>query len=108
MAYIMRFAADNVRQVVIKDSGHWLVEEQPNATVAAIVDFLSADSAITRRTLDIGEIDVLVRSGGGCRDIGREWHSNNCAIRRSCQGRPLCHRAQDTGAYSNRGAYPPR
>ncbi len=43
MAYIMRFAADDVREVVIKDSGHWLMEEQPQATVAAIAGFLSAD-----------------------------------------------------------------
>lgn len=41
MAYIMRFAADNVREVVIPDSGHWLMEEQPKATVAVIVEFLS-------------------------------------------------------------------
>ena len=41
MAYIMRFAADNVREVVVADSGHWLMEEQPKATVAAIVEFLS-------------------------------------------------------------------
>src|SRR5258707_12318 len=26
MAYIMRFAADNVREVVITQSGHWLME----------------------------------------------------------------------------------
>jgi pimeloyl-ACP methyl ester carboxylesterase len=40
MAYIMRFAADNVREVVIKDSGHWLMEENPDATVKAIESFL--------------------------------------------------------------------
>src|SRR3569833_395247 len=40
MAYIMRYAADNVREVIIPDSGHWLMEEQPKATVAAIVVFL--------------------------------------------------------------------
>jgi pimeloyl-ACP methyl ester carboxylesterase len=45
MAYIMRFAADNVREVVIPDSGHWLMEEQPKATVAAIVEFLSEQGA---------------------------------------------------------------
>jgi len=45
MAYIMRFAADNVREVVIKDSGHWLMEEQPKATVAALMEFVSDDSA---------------------------------------------------------------
>jgi pimeloyl-ACP methyl ester carboxylesterase len=45
MAYIMRFAADNVHGVVIADSGHWLMEEQPKATMAAIISFLSADGA---------------------------------------------------------------
>jgi len=45
MAYIVRFAADNVREVVISDSGHWLMEEQPKATVAAIVEFLSEEGA---------------------------------------------------------------
>lgn len=49
MAYIMRFAADNVREVVITDSGHWLMEEQPKATVAAIVGFLSDDSAACKQ-----------------------------------------------------------
>jgi pimeloyl-ACP methyl ester carboxylesterase len=44
MAFIMRFAADNVRQVVVADSGHWLMEEQPDATVAAITGFLSRSS----------------------------------------------------------------
>jgi pimeloyl-ACP methyl ester carboxylesterase len=40
MAFIMRFAADDVRQAVIADAGHWLMEEQPAATVAAIRRFL--------------------------------------------------------------------
>jgi pimeloyl-ACP methyl ester carboxylesterase len=39
MVYIMRFAADNVSEIVIADSGHWLMEEQPETTVAAIVHF---------------------------------------------------------------------
>ena len=42
MAAVMRFAADDVQQVVIADSGHWLMEEQPAATVAAIRTFLDA------------------------------------------------------------------
>jgi pimeloyl-ACP methyl ester carboxylesterase len=41
MAFIMRFAADNVREVVVADSGHWLMEEQPKVTTATIVEFLS-------------------------------------------------------------------
>ena len=42
MAHIMRFAADDVHQVVIAGSGHWLMEEQPVATIAAIHAFLQA------------------------------------------------------------------
>jgi pimeloyl-ACP methyl ester carboxylesterase len=40
MADVMRFAATNVEGAVIADSGHWLMEEQPEATVAAILAFL--------------------------------------------------------------------
>jgi pimeloyl-ACP methyl ester carboxylesterase len=41
MAEVMRAAADHVTGVVIADAGHWLIEEQPAATIAAIRDFLS-------------------------------------------------------------------
>lgn len=40
MAEVARFAATNVEGAVIGNSGHWLMEEQPEATVAAIVAFL--------------------------------------------------------------------
>jgi pimeloyl-ACP methyl ester carboxylesterase len=40
MAEVMRAAADRVEGVSIPDSGHWLMEEQPKATVAAIRGFL--------------------------------------------------------------------
>ena len=39
-ADIMRLVATNVTGVVIPNSGHWLMEEQPAATVAAIKKFL--------------------------------------------------------------------
>ena len=42
MAQVMRAAADDVREAVVADSGHWLMEEQPQATVAAIRSFLTA------------------------------------------------------------------
>jgi pimeloyl-ACP methyl ester carboxylesterase len=42
MAVEARFVADHVTGVVIDNSGHWLMEEQPKATVAAIVKFLDA------------------------------------------------------------------
>jgi pimeloyl-ACP methyl ester carboxylesterase len=40
MATVARAAATNVQGAVIPGSGHWLMEEQPHATVAVIVDFL--------------------------------------------------------------------
>jgi pimeloyl-ACP methyl ester carboxylesterase len=40
MAVIMRAAATDVHEVVIANSGHWLMEEQPVATVAAVRAFL--------------------------------------------------------------------
>jgi pimeloyl-ACP methyl ester carboxylesterase len=36
----MRAAASDVSETVIANSGHWLMEEQPAATVAAIRAFL--------------------------------------------------------------------
>ena len=41
MAAVMRAAADDVREAVIQDSGHWLMEEQPAATITAIQSFLA-------------------------------------------------------------------
>ena len=40
MATVMRFAATGVAQAVIPDAGHWLMEEQPAATVKVVRDFL--------------------------------------------------------------------
>lgn len=40
MATVMRFAAKHVTQGVIPDAGHWLMEEQPDATVAMVAKFL--------------------------------------------------------------------
>jgi pimeloyl-ACP methyl ester carboxylesterase len=38
----MRNAAADVTELVIADSGHWLMEEQPAPTIAAIRAFLEA------------------------------------------------------------------
>jgi pimeloyl-ACP methyl ester carboxylesterase len=40
MAVVMRAAATNVQEVVIPNSGHWLMEENPDATIAAVMNFL--------------------------------------------------------------------
>jgi len=42
MALVMRAAATNVTGAVVPDSGHWLMEEQPAATVKLVHDFLDA------------------------------------------------------------------
>jgi pimeloyl-ACP methyl ester carboxylesterase len=43
MADDLRFVATNVKARVIGSSGHWLMEEQPAATVAAIREFLGKE-----------------------------------------------------------------
>lgn len=40
MATVMRTAATDVTQGVVPDAGHWLMEEQPTATVAMVQAFL--------------------------------------------------------------------
>lgn len=72
MAYIMRFAADNVREVVVKDSAHWLMEEQPKATIAAIVNFLSGASAVNPRALSVAEMGTLAKNEAGAGTSGVE------------------------------------
>ena len=49
MADVMRFTATDVQPVVIADAGHWLMEEQPAATVKAIRAFLDARPAASPR-----------------------------------------------------------
>ncbi|MGA8320415.1 MAG: alpha/beta hydrolase [Xanthobacteraceae bacterium] len=41
MADIMRLVGSDVTGGVITDSGHWVMEEQPRQTTAAIVDFIT-------------------------------------------------------------------
>jgi pimeloyl-ACP methyl ester carboxylesterase len=40
MAEVMRFAASNVEEGVIPKSGHWIMEENPKATVALVRAFV--------------------------------------------------------------------
>src|SRR5262249_38688133 len=40
MAAVMRFAANDVEEGIIPDSGHWIMEENPIATVARVRAFL--------------------------------------------------------------------
>jgi pimeloyl-ACP methyl ester carboxylesterase/quercetin dioxygenase-like cupin family protein len=72
MAYVMRFAADDVRQSVIADSGHWLMEEQPGATVAAIRGFLAATAPLAPSRLTPEEVETHARTGAGAGTSGVE------------------------------------
>ncbi|TCM14168.1 pimeloyl-ACP methyl ester carboxylesterase [Novosphingobium sp. PhB165] len=42
MAVVMRAAATNVKEGVVRDAGHWLMEEQPGQTVSMVRTFLDA------------------------------------------------------------------
>lgn len=43
MAAVMRYAASNIQEGVIPDSGHWIMEENPTATIAMVRAFLDAN-----------------------------------------------------------------
>ena len=53
VAIVMRNAADNVTEVLIANSGHWLMDEQPTATIAAVRNFL--DRKTTTQSLKLGK-----------------------------------------------------
>jgi pimeloyl-ACP methyl ester carboxylesterase len=42
MAKVMRFAASDVREGVLPDAGHWIMEENPAATIAMVRAFLDS------------------------------------------------------------------
>jgi pimeloyl-ACP methyl ester carboxylesterase/quercetin dioxygenase-like cupin family protein len=71
MAHIMRFAADDVHQVVVRNSGHWLMEEQPAATVAAIRGFLGSSAPSMKPTkLTAEEVAAIGKEEGGAGTSG--------------------------------------
>ena len=37
----MRFAASNVMGGIVPNSGHWIMEENPQATIKLVTDFLA-------------------------------------------------------------------
>jgi len=41
MAEIMRFAGTNVEQGIVPNSGHWIMEENPTATIELVTNFLT-------------------------------------------------------------------
>ena len=41
MATVIRAAGDNVTEGIVPDSGHWIMEENPKATIQLVRDFLA-------------------------------------------------------------------
>ena len=42
MATVMRFAANDVQEAIVPDAGHWIMEENPQATIQIVRGFLGA------------------------------------------------------------------
>jgi pimeloyl-ACP methyl ester carboxylesterase/quercetin dioxygenase-like cupin family protein len=68
MATVMRFAASDVTEGIVPDSGHWIMEENPDATVRLVRDFLdkkdvAAGSSELR--LNPSQIEALTKGGAG-------------------------------------------
>jgi pimeloyl-ACP methyl ester carboxylesterase len=40
MAAVMRVAANHVDEAIVPDAGHWIMEENPAATIKLVIDFL--------------------------------------------------------------------
>jgi pimeloyl-ACP methyl ester carboxylesterase len=41
MADVMRFVASSVTVGIVPDSGHWIMEENPRATIKLVTEFLA-------------------------------------------------------------------
>jgi pimeloyl-ACP methyl ester carboxylesterase len=41
MATVMHFAATDVQEAIVPDSGHWIMEENPSETTQLVTDFLN-------------------------------------------------------------------
>ena len=65
MATVMRFVASNVTEGIVPDSGHWIMEENPKATVALVRQFLDATLRLTPP-----EIQKLAKGGAGAGTSG--------------------------------------
>ena len=80
MAVVMRAAAASVQEVVIPRAGHWLMEESPAATVAAVTEFLRAPARRVAATgvpngsrgrrLTVEEIAGMAKGGAGAGTSG--------------------------------------
>lgn len=76
MAIVAQAGAADVEERVIPNAGHWLMEEQPAATVAAIHDFLDGHPAaaepghLGRTALSFDQTRAMPMSGAGAGTSG--------------------------------------
>ncbi len=72
MAVVMRFAAVDVREAIIPDAGHWVIDENEAATVALVSGFLRESEAMTAdRRLTPDEIQRTSAVAGGTGTSGK-------------------------------------
>jgi pimeloyl-ACP methyl ester carboxylesterase len=76
MAEVMRFAASNVEEGVIPESGHWIMEENPKATVALVRALLTSTNDPTLLNEHNGVIVQMVVHGRPRRLV----HLRACAL----------------------------
>jgi len=69
-AVVMRNVAINVREAVVPDAGHWLMEESPAYTITLIRDFLKERTAQAAEPRDVGPASDP-RRGSGWRTLQR-------------------------------------
>jgi pimeloyl-ACP methyl ester carboxylesterase/uncharacterized RmlC-like cupin family protein len=66
-----RLVANDVRGVIIKGSGHWLIDEAPEQTMAELVAFLDSDAPGTAlQRIAPSEFDALERIGASAGTSG--------------------------------------
>lgn len=74
MAAVAAAGAIDVQERVIPGSGHWLMEEQPAATVAAIRAFLeppsAADKGLAQTALTLEQTQAMPQAGAGAGTSG--------------------------------------
>lgn len=113
MAVVAQAAAIDVEERVIPNSGHWLMEEQPAATVASIHDFLDGHPAAEREghlgqtALSLDQTQTMPMSGAGAGTSGIR-HPHRAAVWRPCQAWPVRARDSRAAEHGDRAPHPPR
>lgn len=98
LAAELQTVASNVRSAVITNSGHWIMEEQPDQALALLVPFIvSAPTPAAQKRLTSSEIDALPARVAGAGTSGLPGVST-----RVLYGDPAAH-----GLYSIELSVPP-